>query len=267
MKHFPILVAAVMIGGGAATPVPSIGAPQDTDFRWSGRIDAGDAVEIKGINGEVRAMAASGSQVEVTAVKRGGNRGDPADVTIEVVEHAGGVTICAVYPSEEGERPNECAPGDEGRMNVHDNDTKVDFTVRVPARVHLVATTVNGDVSADRIGGNVHATTVNGDIDVTAAGYVKASTVNGGIEASLGSGNWEGDLEFSTVNGSVELTLPEGIGATVSASTVNGSFDTDFPLTVQGRFGPKQVSGTIGSGGRQLHVSTVNGSISLRRGG
>ena len=63
---------------------------------------------------------------------------------------------------------------------------KVDFTVRVPARVHLVATTVNGDVSADRIGGNVHATTVNGDIDVTAAGYVKASTVNGGIEASLG---------------------------------------------------------------------------------
>ena len=80
MKHFPILVAAVMIGAGAATPVPSIGAPQDIDFRWSGRVDAGDAIEIKGINGEVRAMAASGSEVEVTAVKRGGRRGDPADV-------------------------------------------------------------------------------------------------------------------------------------------------------------------------------------------
>jgi hypothetical protein len=267
MRHFPILVAAVLIGAGATTPVPSIGAPQGGDFQWSGRIDRGDAIEIKGINGEIRAMAASGSEVEVGAVKHGGNRGDPDQVTFEVVEHAGGVTICAMYPGEEGERPNECAPGSGGRMNVHDNDTKVDFTVRVPAGVNLIAKTVNGAVSSDRLGGNVHASTVNGDVDVAAAGYVKASTVNGGIEASLGSGDWEGDLDFSTVNGSVELTLPAGIGATVSATTVNGSFDTDFPLTVQGRFGPKQVSGTIGSGGRQLSVSTVNGSISLRRAG
>ena len=145
-------------------------------------------------------------------------------------------------------------------MSVHDNNTRVDFTVRVPTGVNLIAKTVNGDVSSDRIGGNVHASTVNGDIDVAAAGYVKATTVNGGIEASLGSGDWPGDLDFSTVNGSVDLTLPAGVG-------VNGSFDTDFPLTVQGRFGPKQVSGTIGSGGRDLSISTVNGSIRLRRGG
>jgi hypothetical protein len=267
MKLFPILVAAGLIGAGMATPIPAPATPQESDFQWSGRIDNGDAIEIKGINGEIRAMAASGSQVEVTAVKRAGDEGNPADVTFDVVEHAGGVTICAMYPSEEGKRPNECAPGSGGRMNVRDNDTRVEFTVRVPAGVNLIAKTVNGDVSSDRIGGNVHASTVNGGIDVAAAGYVKATTVNGGIEASLGSGDWQGDLEFSTVNGSIDLTLPAGVGANVKASTVNGSFDTDFPLTVQGRFGPKQISGTIGSGGRDLSISTVNGSVRLRRAG
>jgi hypothetical protein len=39
-----------------------------------------------------------------------GRRSDPAEVEIEVVEHAGGVTICAVYPSP-GSRPNECRQG------------------------------------------------------------------------------------------------------------------------------------------------------------
>ena len=38
-----------------------------------------------------------------------------------------------------------------------------------------------------------------------------------------------------------------------------------FPLTIQGRFGPRHLSGTIGGGGRTLQLSTVNGSIHLRQ--
>ena len=43
--------------------------------------------------------------------QRTGRRNDPEDVRLEVVEHAGGVTICAVYPSKDAARPNECRPG------------------------------------------------------------------------------------------------------------------------------------------------------------
>jgi hypothetical protein len=263
MRFFPILVAAGMIGAGV---MPMSATPQGTDFQWSGRIDRGKAIEIKGINGAIVARAASGSEVQVTAVKHAGDKGDPADVTFKVVEGAAGVTICAMYPGRSDE-PNECVQGKGGRMNVRDNNTRVDFTVHVPAGVNLVAKTVNGDVESDRIGGNVQATTVNGDVNVAAAGYVQASTVNGSIEASLGRGDWEGDLDFSTVNGSISLRLPDGIGADVTAGTVNGGFDTDFPLTVQGKWGPKKVSGTIGGGGRKLTLNTVNGSIGLHRGG
>jgi DUF4097 and DUF4098 domain-containing protein YvlB len=67
------------------------------------------------------------------------------------------------------------------------------------------------------------------------------------------------------VNGSITVTLTGDINADVSASTVNGSISTDYPLTVQGRFGPKRLHGTIGSGGRALSMATVNGSIELRR--
>ena len=52
----------------------------------------------------------------------------------------------------------------------------------------------------------------------------------------------------------------------VHGSTVKGGISTDWPLTVQGRFGPKRLNGTIGSGGRSLSLSTVNGSIALVRG-
>jgi len=55
------------------------------------------------------------------------------------------------------------------------------------------------------------------------------------------------------------------LSADVRAETVNGEMDTDFPLTVMGKFGPRHLRGTIGNGGRSLELSTVNGSIHLRK--
>jgi Toastrack DUF4097 len=251
------LALGVLVGAGAATV-------HAQDFEWRGRVAQGKSVEIKNINGDVEAVRGSGDQVEVTAVKREGDHGDPDDVTFEVVEHEDGVTICAVYP-DDGRRPNECRPGSGGRMNVRRNDTRVRFTVRVPAGVDFIGKSVNGDVEIGGITGNAVARTVNGDIRVSAAGSVEANTVNGSIDASMGAANFDDDLGFHTVNGSITLELPDGINADISASTVNGGMETDFPLTVQGRWGPRHLRGTIGSGGHSIELETVNGRIALRR--
>lgn len=244
-----------------ATP----GMQQTQDWDWQGTVDRGDAIEIKGINGAIKASGSSGSQVTVTAVKKG-KKNDPADVRIEVVEHSGGVTICAVYPDAKGKK-NECAPEDGGRLSSEDNDVSVAFTVQVPEGVRLVASTVNGEIEAGGLGADVRATTVNGDVKVSTSGLARATTVNGSIQASMGRADWSGTTSFNTVNGSITVELPSGASTDVSASTVNGGMETDFALTVKGKFSMKNMKGTIGDGGRELEMETVNGSIHLKSGG
>src|ERR1700749_1096623 len=61
------------------------------DFQWHGAIAQGRAIEIKGVNGDVRAEPSGSNEVEVVAVKRA-VQDDPASVRIDVVQHAGGVT-------------------------------------------------------------------------------------------------------------------------------------------------------------------------------
>ena len=85
------IVSLTMLVGAAQ-------AAAQTDFQWHSRLATGQTIEIKGINGDVRATASSSGEVEVTAT-RSARRSNPADVRIEVVPHAGGVTICAVYPT------------------------------------------------------------------------------------------------------------------------------------------------------------------------
>ena len=215
------------------------------DFHWQGRVASGATVEVKGVNGGIDAEPASGSEAEVTAVKRG-RRSNPDEVEIKVIEHSGGVTICAVYPSREG-LPNECRPGSGGRMNTRDNDVNVEFRVRVPAGARFVGRTVNGSIR------------------VESAGVARGETVNGSIDAVLGRADWQGELTLKTVNGAIRVDMPSGLNAEVTAQTVNGDIRTDFPLTVQGRISKRRIQGTIGSGGRQLELETVNGGIELRQ--
>jgi hypothetical protein len=245
-------------------PDASAAGQSSAEFHWQRFVPQGNAIEIKGVNGDVTAMPATGSEAEVMASRRG-RRNNPDDVKIEVVEHSGGVTICAVYPSRDGDRPNECRPGTEGRMNVQNNDVQVAFTVRVPAGVRFIGRTVNGDVEAESLAATVSANTVNGSVTISTSSYGEASTVNGSVRATLGRGDWTETLTFKTVNGSVTLALPGDTSADVHVATVNGDISTDFPLTVRGRFSPRRLDGTIGAGGRALVVETVNGSVTLQR--
>src|SRR5204863_2098886 len=177
-----VSLPALLAGAACLALVPRAATGQ-SEFHWKGKVAPGKAIEIKGVNGDVRAVAGSGD-VEVTAVKHA-RRSDPDEVKIEVVQHEDGVTICAVYPSD-GRRENSCDAGDGGHMSVRDNDVTVDFTVRVPAGVRFVGRTVNGDVGAADLTGDVEANTVNGSIRISTAGYAEAQTVNGEIVASLG---------------------------------------------------------------------------------
>lgn len=250
-----------------------VGLPQNVsrsdDFRWNGVVAPGGSVEVKGINGEISAEPSNGAEVQVVAEKRSRNS-DVNSVQVKVIQHAGGVTICALYPNEYGEY-RDCGPGDaeskNGSGNIRNNDVQVNFTIKVPDRVGFVGKTVNGAISVTSLSGNVITRTVNGEIKLSTSGYAEATTVNGEIAARLGNGQWPNSLTFKTVNGEINIDLPPSVSTEVDAETLNGSINSDFPLEVTNLKGKKHVKGTIGSGGRNLMLKTLNGSINLRRAG
>jgi DUF4097 and DUF4098 domain-containing protein YvlB len=151
-------------------------------------------------------------------------------------------------------------------MHVRNNDVQVEFVVKLPANVSLVARTVNGSIEADGLGGNLEAYTVNGSVRLTAQGFARAETVNGSIRASLGKADWKDPLAFRTVNGSVRVSLPASANASVRVETVNGGIENEFEMSDVQKT-RRSLSGTIGTGGRELQIKTVNGSVALRRAG
>ena len=263
-------LATLMLFATASLAASSAGAQQrsgDRDFSWDGRISNGKWLYVRDLNGSIKVERATGDRAEVTAVKRW-RRGNPEDVRIEtrrVGGDDGDVIICAFWTDnatcdEDGYRSH----GDNDRGN-HNNDTSVEFTVKLPAGVRVGVSTVNGGVTVTGASSEVRASTVNGGVSAqSTGGPVNASTVNGDIEVrmrELGSG----DLEYSTVNGSIEIEVPASLDADVDMRTVNGSLSADFPITLQGRVNPRRIRATIGKGGRRLKLETVNGSVELRR--
>ena len=246
MKLFAMTIAAAGLLAAADAP----------PFEWRGNIAPGSTLEIKGINGNINVEPSTAAEVQVSARITARQR-DPNEVRFEVVPRGGDVRICSVYPTDSG--PVGC----EGRGNIRDNDTKVHYTVRLPRGVRLKANTVNGSISALRLQSAVEASTVNGRVEVSTSETATAKTVNGDVEADLGQ--LAAATEFSTVNGSIRVGLPPSAGANIRASVVNGGITPDFPLTLTGTFSHKKMSGRLNNGGPDLVLSTVNGSIHIRR--
>ena len=62
------------------------------------------------------------------------------------------------------------------------------------------------------------------------------------------------DLDFTTVNGSVIAEFAGDIDADIELCTVNGRFQTDWPVTITGRIDPRHLRATLGKGGRRSQV-------------
>jgi hypothetical protein len=251
-----------VVGFAASLLILGGGAAYGQDFTWQGKVAADKTVEVKGLNGRIRATASSGDEVTVTATKHG-ERSDPAEVDVRVVEHAEGVTICTVYPPA-GESANDCSPGAGRHMHTDNNDVRVDYEIGIPKGVRFKAHNVNGAIEASGLTAAVEAHSVNGGLLLTTAGSVSAKTVNGSIDVTVRA--LGGGLHLATVNGTAKLVLPSAVNANLEAKTVHGAIESDFPLPVEGHYAGKHMSGVLGSGGPQISVHSVNGSLTLRKG-
>ena len=236
----------------------------ENDFHWQGNLKAGQTLEVINQNGDIEASGASGDAAQVEGTK---HDGDENELFMEVVEYSDGVTICAVYAKDK--TPGRCHRGgvssESRNWNWHGHRSKINLSVQVPKGVRLTAATTNGSVRGHELSSVVRAATTNGNVEVATSEWASASTTNGGVRVSMGNAKWTGELSLTTTNGSVHVTLPATAEFTVRASTTNGGIHTDLPIAVQGSFSSKDLSGTVGGGGRELRVATTNGGIELKK--
>jgi hypothetical protein len=142
----------------------------------------------------------------------------------------------------------------------------VSYRVAVPTVSSLSLRSTNGGIAIRDVDGDVEFKTVNGGVKlVNLAGDVKGRTSNGGVDVDLDGPGWRGaGLNVETSNGGVHLRIPEQYSAQLETGTVNGGFNIDFPLAVQGRI-DREISATLGAGGAPIRVRTHNGGVRVSK--
>jgi DUF4097 and DUF4098 domain-containing protein YvlB len=236
-----IAVMAVLITAALATA---------QDFQKAYALPAGGHISIKNVSGDVKVTGYNIGSIQVVATKVGRDRN-----LVEVEDLSAGdrIDIRVRYPEH-------C-----------DCDAGVDFDVRVPSGVDFnydSLSSVSGNVDVTGARGNISAKSVSGNVTLSnTAGIVSASSVSGNVEAQITRLEGNGDLKFSSVSGNVNVQAPASSNAEINMSSISGSLDTDFPIEIQSaNHGPGHYAhGRVGTGGNNLHISTISGKVSLTR--
>src|SRR6266480_4499890 len=173
-----IAILALLPAVAALTLVPRAAAAQD-EFHWKGKVAPGKAIEIKGVNGDVRAVAGSGD-VEAANLA--------SDVQANTVN--GSIRI-STSGYAEAQTVNGSIVASMGRAT---------WTEALDFR------TVNGAITLDlpaNVSTEVRASTVNGDIVTDFPIMVRGRLGPRSLRGTIGSGGRR--LALETVNGSIRL--------------------------------------------------------------
>lgn len=220
----------------------------------------GGAVSVENVNGDVTIEVWDRKEVRVYALKSASSQELLDGLKVEIHASPSAVRIETDYPSSRSSR-------DEGHdHSKRGNHLQVEYTLTVPrSAVVDNVDLVNGNLLVVGVEGGVEAEAVNGNIVVRdGAGAASLSTVNGGIELYVNHLGSSEQVELETVNGSIDLYLSASVGADISAETVNGRLTNDLGLAVKkGKYVGASFDGSIGGGGSQVDLETVNGSISV----
>lgn len=130
------------------------------------------------------------------------------------------------------------------------------------------AETVSGSLEAQAVTGDLRFHSVSGDLTVVegAGTSVRAESVSGDMVLDLDPTGKPTDIRLTTVSGELAIRLPHPADAKVEANTASGSVSNGFEdLWVNGQWGAKRITGTLGSGTGTLKATTVSGSIALLR--
>jgi hypothetical protein len=215
---------------------------------------------------EVRGWDRNEVRLRAKVVARGEDDAEARQIASEIRVQTG--------PSIRAEGPR----GLEGRYR----SWSVSYKLDVPHDTALTLESLNGGIHLQNLDGNVTFTTTNGGLHLKdMGGSVKGRTTNGGVHVELAGNEWRGDgLDLQTTNGGVHLQVPRGYNAQLEVGTTNGRVHSSLAGRSSGgddadegdedadahrgrHNRQRNVSLTLGSGGRMLRIRTTNGGVHL----
>lgn len=157
-------------------------------------------------------------------------------------------------------------------------DYRMEFTLRVPASLNLLVSTINeGDVVVEDVGGVIKAGNINGSIRLTnLTSAAEAHTINGDVDIEYDH-NPETECRFYTLNGDINALFQPSLSANLTFESFNGNFYTNIERlenlpqqvekTSRGDGMRYKITGNqfkAGNGGPLLEFETFNGNVYLK---
>lgn len=222
------------------------------DIRKSFQLSPGARVEVSGINGRVKIETSDTTAAEVRIERTGPSQEvlNRRKITIDSTSSA--LTI-------RGEK------GDGSFLSrMFGSSPREQVTLRLPRQISLVAEGVNGAVTVAEIDGPVELHGINGKVDIAqASGSAEFQGINGNI--SVGLKQLDKGIDIHGINGNIELRLSDSVNADLAAHGMNGNVTSDLPNVVVDKSHHGSYSAQIGSGGKPISASGINGNIRLTR--
>ncbi len=266
----------------------------DNNFERTLSVSGSPNVSVTTGSGYIHLRAGSDSQLHVAAHLHGGNGswfgGSGGDVQSRIQDI---VNNPPVQQSGDSIQIGERHGGDKYR------NISIDYEITLPRGAKIEASTGSGDIETQDVGsslradsgsGSVRARSVHGaanlqtgsgDIELeqnaqgevriqTGSGSIRIRDIDGALRAQTGSGDIEatgkitGDSKLETGSGSVRLTIGNGSGYVLDATTGSGSIRTQSPIQMSGNLNSHHVNGTVNGGGPTLRIVTGSGDVEIR---
>ncbi|HEX3880930.1 MAG TPA: hypothetical protein VHW24_28305 [Bryobacteraceae bacterium] len=215
---------------------------------------------------EFRQFFALGQHGRVTVDNRYGNVSivawDRDDVLVEAVKHSS--------DPRRVEQARIVVEPAEGALSIRtqyagsatDRPAKVEYRISVPRSTNLENVRLgNGGLTISGVAGPVRASSVNGNIHAQRLeGQTELSTVNGQLEADFPCVHAAQGIVLKSVNGPIRLVIPGGARPNVSARNVSGGIESEIGHATRVE-GAQQL--VVHGGGAKIRLDNINGGISI----
>jgi DUF4097 and DUF4098 domain-containing protein YvlB len=192
---------------------------------------------------------------------------DRPDAEIQIDRRAPTVEALAELPVVVDESPDRVAIRVVQAHGATDPAFRSDVVLRVPADASVDRVRVmEGGVAVERFRGTLTADVRRGPIDgADVAGTLRLETGIGSVTLKNARLSENGLLRLRAFNGDVRLQLAGApADARILALALNGSIQSDIPMTTRDTWGPRWSEATLGKGEPVISIDVVTGKIDIR---